>query len=74
MNPISIDRAVCYGSGECVLDAPDVFVLDDSGVATMLTGAELNLEAARRIAENCPSGAMRLARPDRGAGPTDLDR
>ncbi len=59
MIEINIDRDTCFGSGECVLAAPTVFELDDSGIARVRSdAAALGAEEARRIADNCPSGAL----------------
>jgi len=31
---VTIDRSLCIGSGNCVKVAPEMFVLDDEGVAS----------------------------------------
>jgi ferredoxin len=66
MTQITIDRDVCFGSGECVLAAPGVFELDDVGIARIRgDAAALSDDDAQRIAANCPSGALQVVdRPD----------
>lgn len=57
-----VDR--CMGTGVCALTAPEVFTQrDDDGTVVVKVaepGAELR-EMARAAADNCPSGAIRLA-------------
>jgi ferredoxin len=61
MIEIRIDRDVCFGSGECVLAAPTVFELDDVGISRIRADAPaIDAESAQRIADNCPSGAIRV--------------
>jgi ferredoxin len=56
---IEIDRDVCFGSGECVLAAPDVFELDATGLSRIHGSMTLiDLQTARRIEADCPSGAI----------------
>jgi len=65
---IEVDRDVCFGSGECVLTAPDVFELDDAGLSRVrfdATYADATL--VERAERDCPSGAIKLVlarRPD----------
>jgi ferredoxin len=54
-----IDREACMGSGNCLYWAPDVFDLDETGVA-IVTGDLLgNEENVRLAAKNCPTRAIR---------------
>jgi ferredoxin len=59
---IEIDRDVCSGHARCLQVAPDLFDLDDEGVAMSLrqpvTAAEL--DEARRAAMACPEAAIRI--------------
>jgi ferredoxin len=58
---IEVDRDVCFGSGECVLAAPQVFELDAAGLSRVRSDAgPIDLISAQRIAENCPSGAIKV--------------
>lgn len=62
MIDIQVDQDTCFGSGECVLAAPSVFELDDVGIARLRADASsIDADAARRIADNCPSGAIHVA-------------
>jgi ferredoxin len=57
---VEIDREACMGSGNCMFWAPDVFDLDDDGVAVVhgdITGHE---EQVRLAATNCPTSAIRI--------------
>jgi ferredoxin len=59
---IEIDRDVCSGHARCLDVAPELFDLDEEGVAMSLhqpaTAAEL--DEARRAAMACPEAAIRV--------------
>ena len=55
-----IDRGACMGSGNCVYWAPEVFGLDDDGVAIVLGDAAGHEEQVRQAAKNCPTRAIQL--------------
>ena len=57
-----IDRQACMGSGNCLYWAPDVFDLDDDGVAVVIGEVPDGDDRARQAADNCPTGAIRLER------------
>jgi ferredoxin len=59
---VSVDGDLCIGSGTCVVTAPEAFVFDADGIATVVAAAaaELSDEALLDIARNCPSGAITL--------------
>lgn len=61
---VTIDPTRCFGSGECVMAAPDAFAFDDEGVAVVVDVAPLSPEALDRIVEQCPSGAFSVAAAD----------
>jgi len=48
------------GSGNCVFWAPDVFELDDDGVAAVCGSVGGHEEAVRSAAKNCPTSAIRI--------------
>jgi ferredoxin len=60
---VTADRAVCIGSGNCVLSAPAVFDQDDDeGLVVLLTSTigPQDLDAVRDAVAHCPSGALRF--------------
>jgi ferredoxin len=59
---VSVDRNVCVGSGYCQRIAPEVFDLDESGLAVVLLAhpAGPQLDAAREAEGSCPSLAITL--------------
>ena len=65
MIDIEIDLDRCCGAGTCVLRAPEVFDQDDrDGTVVVLAehpGDDL-AESVARAAEECPAGAIRVAR------------
>ncbi len=59
---VSIDLSRCQGYGNCVSAAPDVFDLDDSGLAVLLVlepGVEQK-DAVREAERMCPVGAIEV--------------
>ena len=56
----AIDRGACMGSGNCVYWAPEVFDLDDDGVAVVRGDATGHEEQVRSAARNCPTRAIRV--------------
>jgi ferredoxin len=61
MMGFTVDRDRCVGSAYCLSIAPDVFDLDDVGLAFVVDGEPSGeaLEAARRAASACPSMSIR---------------
>jgi len=60
MYRISIDRSLCNGYGVCEAVSPDVFALDDEGLAVLRTSTS-NDETVREACDSCPSGAISIA-------------
>jgi ferredoxin len=59
---VVVDREACMGSGNCVYWAPNLFDLDDDGIAIVVGDLAGNEELVRVALENCPTSAIRLAR------------
>ena len=59
-NPV-VDREACMGSGNCVYWAPDVFQLDEDGIAFVRGDMAGNEEQVALALKNCPTTAIRLA-------------
>jgi ferredoxin len=58
---VLLDRDVCFGSGECTLLAPDLFVISEDGAAMMTDpSASIAESLAGELVERCPSGAIQL--------------
>jgi ferredoxin len=55
---ITVDRALCIGSGDCVDTAPDVFKLDDEEKAIVLDPDGAPLQDVLDAAANCPVSAV----------------
>ena len=56
-----IDSEVCMGSGNCVYWAPDVFQLDEDGIAFVRGDMAGHEERVSLALTNCPTSAIRLA-------------
>jgi ferredoxin len=62
---VSIDREACISSGNCVADSPDAFAFDEDDIAVVKDGATaLPDDRLRRVARNCPAGAIILRDAD----------
>lgn len=55
---IRIDRTLCVGFGDCVTEAPDAFVLDDSGTAVFVKPEDVERERLLRACDVCPVDAI----------------
>lgn len=54
---VTVDRSLCSGFGSCVESSPNVFRLDDSGLATVAV-LETDDQAVLDAADSCPMGAV----------------
>jgi ferredoxin len=55
---VTVDRALCIGSGDCVDTAPDVFQLDDEDKAVVVDPDGAPLDDVIEGARNCPVSAI----------------
>ncbi len=55
---VTVDRALCIGSGDCVDTAPDVFQLDDEGKSVVLDPDAAGTDEIVEAAQNCPVTAI----------------
>ncbi len=55
---IMIDRTKCTGEAICVGIAPEVFDLDEDGIAVVVGSEGANREAVLEAAESCPADAI----------------
>lgn len=63
---VFVNPEKCCGSGQCVIDAPDVFDQDEEGFVVLLNERpSADRERAVRIAVNdCPTEAIRVVVED----------
>ena len=55
---VRIDRTLCVGFGDCVTEAPEAFVLDDSGTAVFVQPETVERERLLRACDVCPVDAI----------------
>lgn len=55
---VRIDRTLCVGFGDCVTEAPEAFVLDDSGTAVFVHPETVERERLLRACDVCPVDAI----------------
>lgn len=53
-----IDRTLCVGFGDCVTEAAEAFVLDDSGTAIFVKPEQVDRERFLRACDVCPVDAI----------------
>ena len=61
---IEVDRELCFGFGDCVDTAPDVFALDEGNVAIVTDPDGASYDLIVEAAQNCPVDAITLTGPD----------
>jgi ferredoxin len=55
---IRIDRTLCVGFGDCITEAPEAFVLDESGTAVFVNPNAVDRERLLRACDACPVDAI----------------
>ena len=55
---VRIDRTLCVGFGDCVEEAPEAFVLDDTGTAVFVNPEAVERERLLRACDVCPVDAI----------------
>ena len=55
---ITVDRALCIGSGDCVDSAPNVFQLDEEDKAVVVDPDGASVDEVIQAAGNCPVSAI----------------
>ena len=55
---VTVDRALCIGSGDCVDTAPDVFQLDAEDKAVVVDADGASVDDVIAAAANCPVSAI----------------
>ena len=55
---VRIDRTLCVGFGDCVTQAPEAFVLDDTGTAVFVNPEHVDQERLLRACDVCPVDAI----------------
>ena len=61
---VTVDRALCIGSGDCVDTAPDVFQLDSEDKAIVVDPDGASVDDVIEAARNCPVSAIFVAGED----------
>lgn len=57
---VHVDRSLCMGSGNCCFRAPDVFDLDDTGIAVVVAEPAADDDRVRHAVEDCPTRALSI--------------
>ena len=61
---VRIDRTLCVGFGDCITEAPEAFVLDDSGTAVFVNPDAVDRERLLRACDACPVDAITVWNAD----------
>jgi ferredoxin len=62
---VTVDRAVCMGSGSCSFHAPDTFDLDDECKVVLLETRDPD-DSIRAAADACPTRAITITERSSG--------
>ncbi len=57
---LKVDAEVCMGIGQCEMLEPEVFELDDLGIAQVHAGSVVSHARALELIDRCPSGAITI--------------
>ena len=57
---IAVDRALCMGSGMCIMYAANTFAHDDETKAVVVDIYGDSIDALQNAVEACPTGAVTL--------------
>ena len=55
---IQVDRVLCFGFGDCVDSAPDVFALDEENTSVVVDPDGADLDDLLLAAQDCPVDAI----------------
>jgi ferredoxin len=55
---VTVDRALCIGSGDCVDTTPNVFQLDEEDKAVVVNPDGASVDEIVQAAGNCPVSAI----------------
>jgi len=61
---VRIDRTLCVGFGDCITEAPEAFVLDESGTAILVNPDVVERERLLRACDACPVDAITVWNSD----------
>lgn len=61
---VRIDRTLCVGFGDCITEAPEAFVLDESGTAVFVQPKAVARERLLRACDACPVDAITVWNKD----------
>jgi ferredoxin len=59
---VDVDRDVCMGSGNCIVEAPGAFDLDDDGISFVVNPDAASEDTIVATARKCPSQAISVYR------------
>ena len=57
---VKVNPEACMGIGQCEMLEPDVFIVDDEGMAHVVEGSVVTNERALELIDRCPSGAISI--------------
>jgi ferredoxin len=61
---ISVDAEKCSGNGRCLIEAPEIYALDDLGYCRIIRSGVTDpylVAQAQRGHDGCPEGAISLS-------------
>ena len=55
---VRIDRTLCVGFGDCVTEAPEAFILDETGTAVFVKPEDVERARLLKACDVCPVDAI----------------
>lgn len=62
---VAVDSERCIGGGQCEMLEPDVFLVDDEAISSVIGSGELPRDRAEVVAHRCPGAAISIVEPQR---------
>jgi ferredoxin len=59
---VTVDRGLCIGAQTCRAIVPELFEIDDEGLAVVVAGGRAPIERIEQAVVECPTQAIRVER------------
>ena len=63
-----VDEQRCIGGGQCEMLEPEVFLLDDESLSSVIGSGLLPRGRAQVVVHRCPGAAISIVEPQRSSG------
>ena len=60
---VAVDEERCIGGGQCEMLEPEVFLLDDEAISSVISPGVLARRRAELVVHRCPGAAISIVGP-----------